>query len=62
MNNEERLDFIRALDSSGVDVSDWEAQFIESTLQRAERYDVLHFTPAQCDAIDKMVEKYEDKI
>lgn len=62
MDSVERLEFIRALDNSGVEVSDWEAQFIDSTLRRAERYDVLTFTQAQCDSIDKMVEKYEDEL
>jgi len=54
MSDDERADFLKRLDRSDVSVSDWEAQFIGSNLQRE------HFSPKQRESIDKMIEKYPD--
>ena len=52
----ELLDFLQELDDAAVDldVSDWEAEFIESNLTRC-----APFTLAQRDVIERMREKYE---
>lgn len=54
MNDSDRADFLRRLDSSDKNVSDWEAKFIESNLNRD------HFSNKQREAIDAMMEKYPD--
>lgn len=50
--------FLLALDraASQVEVSDWEAQFIESNLDR------FSFSPKQRAVIDKLMDKYGEKI
>jgi len=53
-NDDERSDFLKKLDKSDENVSDWEAQFIESNLDRE------HFSPKQREIIDRMAEKYPD--
>ncbi len=53
-NDEDRSDFLRALDNSRHEVNDWEAKFIGSNLDRTE------FTPKQREVIDKLMEKYSD--
>lgn len=53
----ELADFLGALDASvAVQVSDWEARFLESNLRSS------HFSPAQRDVIGRMVEKYGHRI
>jgi len=51
-----RANFLSALDRADVDVTTWEAGFLESCLDR------FNFTPKQRIAIDKMMAKYEDEI
>lgn len=51
-------DFVRSLDDSDrVEVSDWEAKFLESAL----RWTGV-FTAKQSDAITRMMIKYADRI
>lgn len=49
-------DFLKKLDNSDVNVSDWEAQFIESNL------DADSFSPAQRRKIEEMIEQYGARI
>ena len=51
-----RANFLAALDRAGVNVSDFEASFLESNLAR------FNFSPKQRVAIDKMMARYADKI
>lgn len=51
-----RANFIAALDRADVEVTGWEAGFIDSCLDR------FNFSPKQRVAIDKMMAKYEDAI
>ena len=54
----ERMAFLRKLDDAdGVEVTDWEAGFIESFLRSARP-----FTTAQRAAVDAMRAEYEDRI
>ena len=48
--------FLRALDSAPFEVDDWEAQFVESNLERT------FFTEPQRQAILKMIEKYGQRL
>ncbi len=48
--------FLLALDRSDVTVSDWEAGFIESNLDR------FSFSPKQRAMIEKMMDKYAERI
>jgi len=50
----ERLEFIQELDGANLDVTDWEADFIDSNLDRC-----IPFTPAQREAVVNMRDKYE---
>ena len=59
MDDQARMDFLKALDSADVEVSDWEAQFIESQLQRRGE---ISFTPKQRECIDLMVSKYDQHV
>lgn len=54
MTDIERADFLKSLDKSDHDVSDWEAQFIESNLDRTS------FSPRQRESIDQMIKRYPD--
>lgn len=58
MDDDARADFLKRLDDAAdeVNVTDWEAQFIESNLERQ------HFSPKQREVIDRLVEKYEDRL
>ena len=57
MNDQERADFLKKLDSSPtVTVTDWEAQFIASNLERG------WFSPKQREIIDRLIEKYDAKL
>lgn len=49
-------EFLQMLDKSDVNVSDWEASFIESNMSRE------HFTLKQREAVMKMMEKYGQRI
>lgn len=49
-------EFLKMLDNSDVNVSDWEAQFIESNLSRE------HFSPKQREIVMKLMEKYGQRI
>ncbi len=50
-----RANFLAALDRADLDVTDWEASFLDSCLGR------FNFSPRQQVAIDMMT-KYEDRI
>ena len=50
----ERIEFLRHLDAAPVEVTDWEAQFIESFLT-AER----PLTAKQREAVDEMRSRYQ---
>jgi hypothetical protein len=53
LTDADRVWFLKDLDNSAwVEVSDWEANFIESNL------DETRFTPNQRKIIDQMIQKY----
>jgi len=53
--DQERLKFLIRLDQAeNVNVSNWEAMFIESHISKA----YVAFSPKQREAVDKMIEKY----
>ena len=57
MTNDDRYAaFLLALDRSEVTVSDWEAGFIEINLDR------FGFSPKQRAMIEKMMDKYAERI
>lgn len=56
ISNEERANFLRALDASDLVVSDWEAKFIESFLNAYRWWN--WFTEGRQVATDKMWMKY----
>jgi hypothetical protein len=58
MSDMDRWEFLAALDRSDVNVTKWEADFIKSRLQWAR----AKFTPKQAEAIDKMIDKYGQRI
>lgn len=55
-DSEELRKFLKQLDDADVNVSDWEAQFIESNLSRE------HFSPKQREIVMKLMEKYGQRI
>lgn len=55
-SDDERCEFLDKLDKSPIEVSQWEAEFIDSTKTRRD------FTPNQRDAIDRMIRKYRSRI
>lgn len=58
MSDEERRQFILDLDKSDLDITDWEAQFCKSVIDKR-----LHrFSDKQRESIDKMVIKYDDQL
>jgi hypothetical protein len=57
ITDSKRREFLDALDASDdIDVSDWEAKFLDSTL-----FDTS-FTDAQRDAIDRMILRYRKRL
>jgi hypothetical protein len=57
MSDQERADFLKRLDGSPtVTVTDWEAQFIASNLDRG------WFSHKQREIIDRLIEKYDRKL
>ena len=52
----QRAEFLAALDESDVEVSDWEARFVESNLGRGR------FSVRQRKAADRLIEKYRGRI
>jgi hypothetical protein len=60
LEDKQRLAFLRQLDEafSHVNVTDWEAEFIESQLSRS----LPGFTSKQRQAVDKLIHKYGDMI
>ena len=56
MSDEEMGEFLRDLDKADFEVTEWEAQFIASNLDRD------YFTPKQREAILRMAEKYGDRV
>lgn len=55
-DREELRTFLKMLDESDVNISDWEAQFIESNMSRD------YFSPKQRDVVVKLMEKYGARI
>lgn len=53
----ERVEFLRRLDGAPFEVSDWEANFIESFLRS-----VRPMTGAQRAAVDAMRDQYEGRL
>lgn len=51
-----RHDFLVDLDDAAFDLTDWEAQFLDSNLHNTR------FSPAQRTAIDRMRDKYQNKL
>ncbi len=54
--SDELCRFLKMLDEADVNVSDWEAAFIESNLERE------HFSAKQRESIMEMIEKYGRRI
>ena len=52
----DRAAFLNALDMADFEVTDWEAQFLESNTERAS------FSPKQREAIDGMIERYGERV
>jgi len=55
-DSEELRKFLKMLDESDVNVSDWDAQFIESNLERE------HFSAKQREVVMKMMERFGKRI
>jgi hypothetical protein len=56
LTDADRGAFLQALDRAAFAVTDWEAQFLERNL------DTINFTPAQRDAISRMIEQYGERL
>ena len=52
----QRREFLNVLDRASVEVTEWEARFLEDT------YDAKSFSYKQRQAIDKMIEHYGEEI
>jgi hypothetical protein len=50
--DQELRDFLKALDESDINVTDWEAQFIEGNLENDR------FSPKQREIVTRLIEKY----
>lgn len=56
LTDKDRRDFLNILDRAHVDVTEWEARFIEDTYEQTE------FTFKQRLSIDRMIERYGETI
>ena len=56
MTDEVRRSFLDSLDESEAGETDWEANFLDSTMERET------FSPKQREVIDRMIEKYGDRV
>lgn len=52
----ELVKFLKKLDESDVEVTGWEAQFIESNLKATS------FTPKQREVVDNLIDRYGSRI
>lgn len=50
-------DFLHSLDNSKISITDWEAEFLDSMFGWDR-----DFSPKQCMAIERMIEKYAEQI
>jgi hypothetical protein len=60
-----RFRFLEQLDRAQFEVTDWEATFIESQLQRAvqgEGFTKITFSAKQRESIDKMMTNYGSRL
>lgn len=53
----ERLAFLKRLDSAPFEITDWEAQFLDTQLKREEM--TVTFSPKQRTIIDGMQDRYD---
>jgi DNA-binding ferritin-like protein (Dps family) len=58
LTDEDRISFLDDLDKSDVNVTEWEANFIDSVFERRQET----FSDKQREAIDRMMKQYENKI
>lgn len=61
-STQEVYDFLEALDNAAgvVEVTDWEADFIESVMSQIEENDFV--SPKQLKIIQNLVTKYNDEL
>lgn len=60
--DQDRLAFLKALDWADVEVSDWEAKFLESNLARAVGPTGEVFSAKQREIIDGMIARYGERV
>jgi hypothetical protein len=61
MDTEQRRRFMEALAESDAPLTEWEARFVESFVNRPDRV-FPRFTTAQCRVIDGLAKKYAGRI
>lgn len=54
---EKQLDLVKELDHADVDVTAWEAEFLDSVLKQLEAKRPL--TPKQLEIVQKMIQTYD---
>ena len=54
---EKQLDLVKELDHADVDVTSWEASFLDSILKQLEAKRPL--TPKQLDVVQRMIKTYD---
>lgn len=62
LEDAQRLEFLKLLDRAQFEVTEWEANFIESTLQREASGERITFTDRQRVSIDKMRKFYGGRL
>lgn len=56
MTDIDRRAFLDELDRAPISVTDWEAKFIESTIEQKS------FSRKQCEVVDSLIAKYGERI
>lgn len=61
--NEDLIEFLKDLDDSpDINITDWEAKFLENILDKESAGGRIYLSPKQIDVIHDMQKKYEDYI
>ena len=60
--NPDATEFIKRLDAAGIELNDFETQFVEGFVEKAKRYGVCKFSENQLGVVEKLRGKYESML
>lgn len=58
LDDQELVDLLHEIDDLDEDVTDWEAEFMDSLFKKEQRYPQIYLSDKQRKAVKRMVERY----